>query len=51
MPPFLRFVALHAMIGFGLSALFVAAILWADPYSFGIVLRQSSSHPWPAILL
>ncbi|WP_298724784.1 hypothetical protein [uncultured Ferrovibrio sp.] len=51
MPPFLRFLLLHALIGFGLAALFVAVIFWADPFGFATVLRQSAGHPWPAILL
>lgn len=50
-PPAVRFFILHGLLGFLLSALLMAAILWADPGGVATVLRRADSHPWPVLLL
>ena len=40
-----RFMALHAAIGFGIAAIFVAALLLADPGGIGTLLRHPSAGP------
>ena len=48
-PVAVRFMVLHGMFGFGLSALFVGAVLWADPGGAGsLILRVGG---WPVIVL
>ena len=51
MPSPLRFLLLHAAIGFGLAALLVLALLVADPGGVGTLLRRAPSSPAPALLL
>ncbi len=41
----LRFLLLHAVIGFGVAALLVAAILFADPGGLGTLLRREGVFP------
>jgi len=45
MPVLVRFLALHAAIGFGVAALLVAAILLADPGGLGALLRREGVFP------
>jgi hypothetical protein len=41
MPHAVRFMVLHGLVGFGLAALFVAAVLWSDPGGVGrLILRE-----------
>jgi hypothetical protein len=47
----LRFLALHSAIGFGLAALFMAALLLGDPGGIGTLLRQASQPAGPILLL
>ncbi len=49
--PDLRFYLGHVGIGMGLSALLMAAILWADPLGLGQLLLRSGEHPLPLLLL
>ena len=49
--PKLRFYLSHIGIGMGLSALLMAAILWANPLDLGQLLLRSSEHPLPLLLL
>lgn len=51
MHPALRFVALHAGVGFGLATLFLALVLWADPGGLATLLRRAEGHPWPLLML
>jgi hypothetical protein len=51
MPPALGFLLRHAAIGFGLAALFLVALGWADPGGVAGVLRRAPGHPWPLLLL
>jgi hypothetical protein len=40
-PIAVRFMVLHGLVGFGLAALFVGAVLWADPGGVGrLILRE-----------
>jgi hypothetical protein len=49
-PP-LSFFLQHIAIGVALSALLMAAILWADPLGLGGLLLRSPEHPMPLLLL
>lgn len=51
LPPAVAFLIRHAVIGFGLATLLVAALHWADPGGVGGVLRRAPTHPWPTLLL
>ncbi|MBY0336307.1 MAG: hypothetical protein K2X11_06820 [Acetobacteraceae bacterium] len=51
MPPAVRFFVLHGLLGFVLSTLLTAAILWADPGGVARVLTGAAGHPWPLLLL
>lgn len=51
LPPLVRFLILHGLVGFGLSTLLIAAILWADPGGLGSLMLRASGHPWPLLLL
>lgn len=51
MPFFLVFLVRHALVGFALSAGFVAAILWSDAGGLGALLTASHEHPLPLLLL
>lgn len=44
-PVAVRFLILHGLVGFGLSALFVAAVLWADPGGVGQVILRHGGIP------
>lgn len=49
LPVAVRFMLLHGLVGFGIAAIFVAAILWADPGGVGsLILRHGGA---PVILL
>jgi len=50
MPVAVRFMILHGLIGFGLSALFVAAVLWADPGGVGALILKHGGLPVIALL-
>ncbi len=49
-PPAVRFMVLHGLVGFGLSALFVAAVLWADPGGVGTLILKHGGIPVIAML-
>ena len=49
-PPMVRFLIGHALVGFGLAAMFVAALIGFDIGNIGTVLRQSGLAV-PATLL
>ena len=44
-PPAVRFMVLHGLVGFGLSAIFVAAVLWADPGGVGSLILKHGGLP------
>lgn len=48
-PPAVRFMVIHGLVGFGLAAVFVAAVLWADPGGVGsLILRVGG---WPVVAM
>lgn len=49
--PVLRFLALQIAIGFGIAALFVLALLLADPGGIGTLLRAPATGVMPVVLL
>jgi hypothetical protein len=49
-PTAVRFMLLHGLIGFGLSALFVGAVLWADPGGVGRLILREGGLPVIALL-
>lgn len=44
-PVAVRFMVVHGLIGFGLSAVFVAAVLWSDPGGAGGVILKHGGLP------
>ncbi|MBY0332522.1 MAG: hypothetical protein K2X49_17850 [Acetobacteraceae bacterium] len=46
-----RLVLLHAVGGFVIAVVFVAAILLTDPGGLGSLLLAAPEGPWPALLL
>lgn len=46
-PVAVRFMVLHGLVGFGLSTLFVGAVLWADPGGVGSLILR---HGGPAVI-
>lgn len=50
LPVAVRFMILHGLIGFGLAAVFVAAILWADPGGVGTLILRHGGLPVIALL-
>jgi hypothetical protein len=51
LPTLVRFVVRHAAIGFGIAAVFVGALLLADPGGAGSLLLTAADHWWPAVAL
>ena len=51
MPAPIRFLLLHAAVGFGLATLLVAAVVLADPGGLAGLLLRAEWHPWPMLLL
>ncbi|MCB4823358.1 hypothetical protein [Roseicella aerolata] len=51
LPVAVAFLLRHAAIGFGLAALLILALFWANPGGVAEVLRRAPGHPWPALLL
>lgn len=51
LPMLVRFLVCHAAAGFGLSAVFVAALILADPQDAGTLLLTGAGHWWPAVVL
>lgn len=48
-PTAVRFMVMHGLVGFGLSAVFVAAVLWADPGGVGSLMLRVGG--WPVVLM
>lgn len=51
LPKLVRFLFAHGTIGFGLSAVFVAALILLDPQDAGRLLLTAAGHWWPAVVL
>lgn len=49
-PVAIRFMVLHGLVGFGLSTLFVGAVLWADPGGVGRLILKHGGLPVIAML-
>ena len=45
------FLLRHALIGFALAGLFVAAVLWSNAFGLGDLLLAAAGHPLPLLLL
>lgn len=50
-PSFVRFLMLHAAIGFCLAGLFTAALIWFNPNDLGTLLARAPDYPLPTIIL
>ena len=51
LPVAVRFMLLHAAVGFGLAGAFVALLLGTDAGGLATLLRSAETHPLPALLL
>lgn len=51
MPRLIRFVLLHAGLGWGVAGLFVTALVLTDPGGIGTLLRRPQEGPGPLLLL
>jgi hypothetical protein len=51
MPPLVRFLVLHGLLGFGIAAVFMAGLLHLDPGGAAGLLLRSAGHWWPALVL
>lgn len=51
LPRLVRFLILHGVTGFALSALLVGGLLAADPGDARRLLLEAAGHWWPALLL
>ncbi len=51
MPGLIKFLITHAAIGFGIAAIFVAGLLWADVAGLWTLISRSSSGWLAAFLL
>ena len=50
LPVAVRFMIMHGLVGFGLAAIFVAAVLWADPGGVGTLILKHGGVPVIAML-
>ncbi|WP_245217196.1 hypothetical protein [Roseomonas nitratireducens] len=50
LPVAVRFMLVHGIVGFGLAALFVGAVLWADPGGGGTLILRHGGVPVIALL-
>jgi len=51
LPPFTRLMIVHGAIGFAISALLIAVILWKDPFGLATLLDRAEGAPGPLLLL
>jgi hypothetical protein len=51
LPRLVRFLFAHGAVGFGLSAVLVAALILLDPQDVGRLLLTAAGHWWPAVVL
>jgi len=51
MPPLVRFMLLHGLVGFAIATLFILGFLVQDPGGMGTLLLHGAGHWWPAVLL
>jgi hypothetical protein len=50
LPVAVRFMLLHGVVGFGIAAIFVGAVLWADPGGVGALILRHGGLPVIALL-
>ena len=51
MPPLVRFMLLHGLVGFAIATLSILGFLVQDPGGMGTLLLRGAGHWWPAVLL
>jgi hypothetical protein len=51
LPMLVRFLVSHGALGFGLAAVFVAALLAFDPQDAATLLLTAAGHWWPVVAL
>ncbi|WP_114395789.1 hypothetical protein [Oleisolibacter albus] len=51
LPPLIRFMLAHGVVGFGLSALAMLALFWSDLGGIATLMQKSDLAPVPALLL
>ena len=51
LPMLVRFLVSHGALGFGLAAVFVAALLAFDPQDAATLLLTAAGHWWPVVVL
>lgn len=51
LPHLVRFLALHAAIGFGVAAVFVAGLIELNPGDIGTLLSHAEGYPLPTLVL
>ena len=44
-PVAVRFMVMHGVIGFGIAAIFVGAVLWSDPGGVGSLILKHGGAP------
>jgi hypothetical protein len=49
-PVAVRFMLVHGLVGFGLAAIFVGAVLWSDPGGVGRLILREGGLPVIALL-
>lgn len=49
-PVAVRFMVVHGLVGFGLAALFVGAVLWSNPGGVGALILREGGVPVIALL-
>ena len=49
-PVAVRFMVMHGVIGFGIAAIFVGAVLWSDPGGVGSLMLKHGGAPVIALL-
>ncbi|WP_203070494.1 hypothetical protein [Falsiroseomonas ponticola] len=51
LPILVRFLLSHALVGFGISAIFTAGFVLANPGGAGGILLNAAGHWWPVVAL
>lgn len=50
MPPLIQFLLRHALIGFGIAAIFVGGLMWSDMGGIGTLIANSEAG-WLALFM
>lgn len=51
LPDLVRFLAIHAAIGFAVAAVFVAGLIELNPSDIGTLLAHADDYPMPTVIL